>query len=224
MRLLLIEDSARLRNALEQGLRRVGYAVETAANGRDGLARAMASEPDVIVLDLMLPGLDGLSVLRQLREQGSKTHVLILSAKDLVEDRVQGLRQGADDYLVKPFAFDELLARLEALVRRSYQAKNPLLRRGALAIDTTTHQVTCDGRQVGLTPREYGLLEVLALRSGQVQSRQDLWQRLSDLDRRAASNIIDVLIHSLRKKLDPRQPQRFIKTRRGFGYLIEEAP
>ena len=136
MRLLLIEDSDRLRATLERGLSRAGYAVDAAPDGRQGLWLATENEYDVIVLDLMLPEIDGLTVLRTLREKGKPTHVLILSARDLVEDRVQGLRLGADDYLVKPFSFDELCARLEALVRRSYHAKNPVVRIGELEMNT----------------------------------------------------------------------------------------
>jgi len=221
MRLLLIEDSPRLRAALENGLRKAGYAVDTAKDGRDGLWMALENEYDVIVLDVMLPGLDGLSVLRQLREQGKTTHVLILSAKDMVEDRVQGLRLGADDYLVKPFSFDELCARLEALVRRTYQAKNPVIRAGPLEVNTASRRVTWAGHEVKVTPREYSLLEVLVLRAGQVLSRRELWERLYEFDCEVSSNVVDVLIYSLRKKLDPDDPQRLIKTRRGQGYLIE---
>jgi DNA-binding response OmpR family regulator len=140
----------------------------------------------------------------------------------MVEDRVQGLRLGADDYLVKPFAFDELCARLEALVRRSYHAKNPVIRRGPLEINTASRRVTCEGREVKLTPREHSLLEILMLRSGEVLSRRELWERLYEFDREGTSNVVDVLVYSLRKKLDSQDPQRFIQTRRGLGYLIEE--
>jgi DNA-binding response OmpR family regulator len=224
VRLLLIEDSQRLRSALETGLRKAGYAVDTARDGRDGLWMALENDYDVIVLDLMLPGLDGLSVLRQLREGGKSTHVLVLSAKDLIQDRVQGLRLGADDYVVKPFSFDELCARLEALVRRSYHAKNPVIRRGPLEINTASRRVIREGREVRLTPREYSLLEILVLRTGEVLSRRELWERLYEFDREVTSNVVDVLVCSLRKKLDPEDPQHFIKTRRGQGYLIEEAP
>ncbi len=220
----MIEDSQRLRSALENGLRKAGYAVDTARDGRDGLWLALENDYDVIVLDLMLPVLDGLSVLRQLREKGKATHVLILSAKDLIEDRVQGLRLGADDYLVKPFSFDELRARLEALVRRSYHAKNPVIRLGPLEINTASRRVAREGHEVKLTPREYSLLEILVLRSGEVLSRRELWERLYEFDREVTSNVVDVLVCSLRKKLDPDQPQHFVKTRRGQGYLIEEAP
>jgi DNA-binding response OmpR family regulator len=219
MRLLLVEDSARLRSTLERGLRKAGYAVDSARDGREGLWLATENEYDVLVLDLMLPEVDGLTVLSTLRDQGKTTHVLILSARDMVEDRVQGLRMGADDYLVKPFSFDELCARLEALVRRSYQAKNPVIRIGSLEVSTVARRVWYAGREVRLTPREYGLLEVLVLRAGQVVSRRDLWEHLYAFDSEAASNVVDVLVYSLRKKLDG--AQGLIRTRRGEGYVIE---
>jgi DNA-binding response OmpR family regulator len=221
MKLLLVEDSRRLRSALENGLRRAGYALDSTADGREGLWLAEENEYDVIVLDVMLPGLDGLSILRALREQGKTTHVLILSARDLVEDRVQGLKLGADDYLVKPFSFDELCARLEALVRRSYQAKNPRICLGPLEINTASRQVSYAGREVRLTPREYSLLEILALKAGQVLGRRQLSEHLYELDREAESNVVDVLVYSLRKKLDPDHPHRLIKTLRGQGYMLE---
>jgi DNA-binding response OmpR family regulator len=224
MRLLLVEDSQRLRTALEKGLRKAGYAVDVAQDGHEGLWLGTENDYDVIILDLMLPGIDGLTVLHTLRERGKSTHVLILSARDLVEDRIRGLRVGADDYLVKPFAFDELCARLEALVRRSYQAKNPLLRAGPLELNTASRKVALAGREVKLTPREYSLLEILMLRAGEVLGRRELWERLYDFDSETGSNVVDVLVCSLRKKLDPDDPQSLIKTRRGQGYLIEAVP
>jgi len=223
MRLLLIEDSPRLRSALQKGLSREGYAVDTAKDGREGLWLATENEYDVIVLDLMLPEIDGLTVLARLRGQGKDTHVLILSAKDLVEDRVEGLTRGADDYLVKPFSFDELLARLQALVRRSDHVKSPPLHLGELEVHTAARRVTYRGRLVPLTPREYSLLEILVLRAGEVVSRRDLWERLYEFDSEAASNVVDVIVYSLRKKLDPQNPQSVVKTRRGLGYLVGEA-
>ncbi|MFY9822426.1 MAG: response regulator transcription factor [Thermoanaerobaculia bacterium] len=221
MRLLLIEDSARLRSTLQKGLSRAGYAVDTAQDGREGLWLATENEYDVIVLDLMLPKIDGLTVLERLRARGKNTHVLILSARDQVEDRVHGLSRGADDYLVKPFSFDELCARLQALVRRSYHSKNPLVRLGALEVNTAARRVDYRGRPVSLTPREYSLLEVLVFRAGEVVSRRELWERLYEFDSEAASNVVDVLVYSLRKKLDPQEPQSVIKTRRGLGYLVD---
>ena len=208
MRLLLIEDSPRLRSTREKGLRKAGYAVDLAKDGREGLWLATENEYDVIVLDLMLPEIDGLTVLHRLRERGKSTHVLILSARDMVEDRVRGLRHGADDYLVKPFSFDELCARLEALVRRTYHVKNPVIRAGRLELNTASRKVTLASREVKLTPREYSLLEILMLRAGEVLSRRELWERLYEFDSEVASNVVDVLVYSLRKKLDPDDPQR----------------
>jgi DNA-binding response OmpR family regulator len=220
MRLLLIEDSSRLRTVLEQGLRKAGYAVDAAQDGREGLWLATENEYDVIVLDLMLPEIDGLTVLRSLREKGKLTHVLVLSAKDMVEDRVLGLRLGADDYMVKPFSFDELCARLEALVRRSYRVKNPVVRAGDLEVNTAARRAWYAGREIRLTPREYGLLEILVLRAGEVVSRRDLWEHLYAFDDEAASNVVDVLVCSLRKKLGPASAQSSIRTRRGEGYMV----
>ena len=221
MKLLLIEDSNRLRATLERGLRKAGYAVDAAADGRNGLWLATENEYDVIVLDLMLPEIDGLTVLRTLRQRGKATHVLILSAKDLVDDRVQGLDLGADDYLVKPFSFDELCARLQALVRRSYRAKSPRLVFGDLAINTAARRVTRAEVEIRLTAREYSLLEILALRAGEVVSRSDLWEHLYDSDSEVASNVVDVLVCSLRKKIDPANSPSLIGTRRGQGYVID---
>jgi two-component system, OmpR family, copper resistance phosphate regulon response regulator CusR len=225
MRLLIVEDSKRLRATLARGLRKAGYAVDTAQDGREGLWLATENDYDVVVLDLMLPEVDGLSVLRRLRALGRQTHVLILSAKDLVEDRVQGLGLGADDYLVKPFSFGELRARIQALVRRAYHAKNPLLRIAGLEIDTAARRVVHAGREIKLTPHEYGVLEVLVLRAGEVVSRRELWERLYEFESDVSSNVVDVLVCSLRKKLPQDEPQALIKTLRGHGYLVErEAP
>ena len=176
---------------------------------------------DVIILDLMLPGIDGLTLLRTLRERGIATHVLILSAKDMVEDRVQGLSLGADDYLVKPFSFAELCARLKALVRRSYGSKSPVLRVGELTVDTASRQVRHGSQPVPLTAREYGLMELLMRRAGEVVSRRELWEHLYEFDSETASNVIEVMIYSLRRKLGP--DADVIKTRRGQGYLIDQA-
>jgi DNA-binding response OmpR family regulator len=221
MRLLLIEDSDRLRSTLGRGLRKAGYAVDLAKDGREGLWLATENNYDLIVLDLMLPEIDGLTVLSTLRERGKGSHVLILSAKDRVEDRIEGLKRGADDYLVKPFSFDELCARLQVLVRRSYQVKNPLIRIGDLVVHTAARQVLFAGRAVELTPREYSLLEILVLRAGEVVSRRELWESLYEFESEATSNVVDALVYSLRKKLGCQGAQGLIKTRRGEGYVLE---
>ncbi len=222
MKLLLIEDSDRLRETLERGLRKAGYAVDTARDGREGLTLAMERAYDLIVLDLMLPEISGLAVLKTLREAGKGAHVLILSAKDMVEDRVQGLRLGADDYLVKPFAFDELCARLEALVRRSYQVKNPTIRLGGLEVDTVSRRAWYGEREVKLTPREYRILEILVLRAGQIVGRRDLREEdATEPEADPASNVVDVLVFSIRRKLQELGAPSLIQTRRGQGYIIE---
>lgn len=223
MRLLLVEDSDRLRRWLSRGLRREGYAVDVAADGNEGLWSATENAYDVIILDLMLPGIDGLTLLRTLRERGISTHILILSAKDMVEDRVQGLGLGADDYLVKPFSFAELCARIQALVRRSYRSKSPVLRVGDLTVDTASRQVRHGDQPVALTSREYGLMELLVRRAGEVVSRRELWDHLYEFDSDTASNVIEVMIYSLRRKLG--DGADLIKTRRGQGYVIDrDAP
>jgi DNA-binding response OmpR family regulator len=182
MRLLVIEDYLPIQRAVVKGLREAGYAVDAAADGEEGLWYGTSNEYDVIILDLMLPKLDGLTVLQRLREKGRPVHVLILTAKDAVADRVRGLDLGADDYLVKPFAFEELLARVRALGRRAYCAKNPSLEVGDLKIETTTQRVWRGKHEVRLTPREYVLLEYLAMRAGQVVTRTDIWEHIYEFN------------------------------------------
>jgi two-component system OmpR family response regulator len=222
MHVLLIEDSRRLREALTTGLRRHGYVVDDAADGEAGLRWARHNPYDIIILDLMLPKIDGLSVLRTLREEGNDTHVLILTAKGTVNDRVDGLRDGADDYLVKPFSFDELLARIEALVRRSYHAKNPLISIGPLTIDTTARTVRREGREINLSRREYALLEYLAYRKGEVVGRQEAEDHLYGERDFPMSNAVDRLVCALRKKIEQPGEVRLLSTRRGLGYVLRE--
>ena len=221
MKILIVEDSQRLLRSLGQGLSKLGYAVDLAGDGDDGLAFAETYDYDVIVLDLMLPGLPGLEVLQRLRSGGSSAHILILSARDRVEDRVRGLQMGADDYLVKPFAFDELCARIQALVRRRHQAKNPTVRLGSLEIDTARRQVLRRGQPVHLTPSEYRLLEFLAYQPGRIFSQEQLVEHLRRSDSDASSNVIEVLVSGLRKKIHVRGEPPILRTRRGFGYLVE---
>jgi len=223
MRVLVVEDYAPLRKALSKGLREAGFAVDASGDGEEGLWYAESSEYDVIVLDLMLPKIDGFAIIERLRDAGNRTHILILTAKDAVDDRVRGLNLGADDYLVKPFAFDELLARVRALVRRAYDAKSPLIRVADLEIDAAARVVRRAGKQIELTAREYALLEFLALRAGEVVTRTDIWEHVYDFDSSAQSNVVDVYIGYLRKKIErPRLP-RLIHTRRGQGYMLGDA-
>jgi DNA-binding response OmpR family regulator len=224
VKVLVIEDSERLRRSLSEGLQRVGFAVDLAADGSEGLAYAEVNHYDVVLLDLMLPGIDGLTVLRTLRESGRNTHVLILSARDQVESRVLGLDLGADDYMVKPFAFTELCARLRALGRRQHETKNPRLRVGDVEIDTVQRRALRDREPLALSPAEYSLLELLALRRGRVVTRDQILFQLYEVGNEAASNVIEVLICSLRKKVQPPGRPPLIVTRRGQGYLIEAEP
>ncbi len=223
MRVLIIEDYAPLRKAVSQGLREAGFAVDASADGDEGLWYARSNEYDAIILDLMLPQIDGLTILSRLRQAGNPVPILILTARDTVADRVEGLNLGADDYLVKPFAFEELLARVRALVRRKYDVKDPLVRVGDLEVDTAARLVRRAGKQIDLTAREYALLEFLALRAGKVVSRSDVWEHLYDFHSSAESNVVDVYIGYLRKKIEGSGLPRLIHTRRGQGYVLGES-
>lgn len=221
MKVLVIEDSERLRRSLDHGLRREGFTVDFAADGEEGYQYTQAYEYDVVVLDLMLPKLPGLDVLRRLRREGRNCAVLVLSAKDQIEDRVTGLELGADDYLVKPFAFDELCARIRALGRRHHDIKTPQIDLGSIHIDTSKREVGHDDQIIALTPSEYHLLECLALHRGRVMTKQRLREWLYDSNADASSNVVEVLMSSLRKKLRKVGVEEVVKTRHGFGYLIE---
>jgi two-component system copper resistance phosphate regulon response regulator CusR len=221
VRLLLVEDSPRLQTSIPRGLRGRGFIVDVVGNGREALSRALAIDYDVIILDLLLPGLDGWSVLQQLREAGSRTCVLVLSALDQVEDRVRGLRTGADDYLPKPFSFDELVARIEALIRRRHDSKRPQLEIGNLVIDTAKKSVVRSGKTIELSAREYRLLEFLAFRLGHVVSREEIEDRISGRGKPVQSNAVDSAICSLRAKLEIAGERRVIRTHRGLGYSLD---
>ncbi len=222
MRVLVIEDYEPVRQSIVQGLTEEGFAVDATGDGTEGLWYAGSGNYDVILLDLMLPGTNGLTILQQLRERGSPVHVLVLTAKDTLDDRLRGLNLGADDYLVKPFAFAELLARVRALVRRSYAAKSPVIRIADLEIDTNTRKVVRAGRSIELTPREYAILEYLAHRPGQPVTRTTLWEHVYDFEAEPNSNVIDVYVGQLRKKLEDGGRSRLIHTRRGVGYVLED--
>src|SRR5262245_11276285 len=221
MKVLVVEDSERLRRSLEHGLRHSGFAVDLAADGEEGLSLASHGGHDVVVLDLMLPGMDGLEVLRRLRQGGQRVHVLVLSARDQVAERVEGLAAGADDYLVKPFEFEELVARLRALVRRKYGTKDPVHRVGPLEIDTGRRTVAHEGREIPLTRNEYSVLEYLLARRGRVVPKPELLEHLYAEDGRGSENAVEVFVHQLRRKIRvPGHPDA-IRTRRGHGYVIE---
>jgi DNA-binding response OmpR family regulator len=222
MKILVIEDFQLLRDSLAQGLREAGFAVDATGDGEEGLWYATTGNHDVIVLDLLLPRLDGWSILKRLRERKCASHVLILTARDGPEDRVKGLNLGADDYLVKPFVFAELLARVRALVRRKYDAKSPVIRIGDMEIDTLARAVRRGGKCIELSSREYAMLELLASRAGQVVSRSDIWEHVYEFDSAADSNVVDVFIGHLRRKLESEGLPRLIQTRRGHGYVLGE--
>lgn len=216
MRILVVEDEPDLLASLSKALREDGYAVDGAADGEEGLYKAESFEYDAIVLDIMLPKLDGWELLRRLRKS-RKTPVLLLTARDAVKDRVRGLDIGADDYLIKPFDLNELLARLRALIRRAAQQAESLLDMGGVTLDLAARRVVKQGECVPLTAREYALLEYLAMHRGKVVTRTMLYEHLFDENDSSLSNLLDVHVSNLRKKLG----HDFIQTRRGHGYSIE---
>jgi two-component system copper resistance phosphate regulon response regulator CusR len=224
MRLLLVEDYRPLRQSLMKGLREAGFAVDVTGDGNEGLWYATGNEYDVIILDLMLPGMDGLEILKKVRREGRKACVLILTAKDTVQDRVVGLDLGADDYLVKPFAFEELLARIRALLRRNYHEKSPAVEIDDLRIDLATQRVWRGQEEIQLTPREYALLEYLAMRTGQTVSRTDIWEHVYEFNSSASSNVVDVYVGYLRKKIERPNRPSLIHTARGRGYSLGAKP
>lgn len=222
MKVLVVEDNEPLRKAITQRLRESGFAVDETGDGPEGLWLATENKYTVAILDLMLPGLDGLDLLKKMRKQNEETSVLIITARDQVGDRVAGLDAGADDYLVKPFALEELLARVRALTRRKHSVKNPILKVGDLEIDTRRRSVSRGGKEIDLTAREYSLLELLALRSGEVVSRAEIWEQLYDFNQDPESNVVDVFIAYLRRKIETDDKPKLIHTRRGMGYILEE--
>ena len=193
MRMLLIEDHKPLVRALRQGLEEEGFAVDIASDGQEGDFKARTAEYDVIILDIMLPKEDGLSLLQRWRQDGMSTHVLVLTARGSMEDKVKGLDLGADDYMTKPFELEELLARLRALIRRGHQVKSPLIHIHDLEIDTASRTVKRGGKSIHLTPREYALLEFLAFHRGKVTTRSMIWEHLYDDQDENTSNVVDVV-------------------------------
>jgi two-component system, OmpR family, response regulator len=218
MRVLVIEDEPDLLSVLAQSLREAGYAVDTAADGREGLFKAQGNQYDALVLDLMIPQLDGWALLKELRSGGSSVPVLVLTARDALPDRVRGLDSGADDYLTKPYELQELLARLRAIIRRSAGKPSSAVEVGDVLVDTAKKAVLKDGQPVALTAREYALVEFLALHRGELVTRSMLYDHLFDEDDDSLSNLVDVHVSNIRKKLG----KDFIVTRRGQGYLLDE--
>ena len=222
MRVLIIEDDAQLAAYLTKAFAEIGAVVEHAADGRDGLLRAAGNDYDVLVVDRMLPSLDGLGIVRTLRASGDKTPVLILSALGDVDDRVDGLRAGGDDYLVKPFAFSELHARVEALLRRAVPSDQPETRLslGDLEMDLLTREVSRAGHAIALQPREFRLLEYLMRHAGQVVTRTMLLEHVWDYNFDPQTNVIDVHVSRLRGKIDKEFDQPLLHTVRGAGYVL----
>ena len=221
-RILVIEDEARIAQFVERGLIYEGYRVNVARDGQAGLAIARDNPPDLVILDWMLPGLDGLEVCRRLRA-ASEVPILMLTAKDAVTDRVSGLDSGADDYLVKPFSFDELLARIRALLRRSTSTSRPeVLRFADLLLDTGTHRAMRDNRAIDLTAKEYELLELFMRNPRQVLTREVIFDRVWGYDFGGESNIIEVYVRYLRQKTEQESESRLIHTVRGVGYVLRE--
>lgn len=222
MKILVVEDSKKLQKSLRAGLRHLGYAVDIASDGAEGIAYATSGSYDVVVLDLMLPKVPGLTVLKEIRKSTKDPEVLILSSRGQTQDRIAGLQQGADDYLVKPFSFDELHARIQALVRRRFKQKSPVISIGEVRIDTSLHIAYQGDVCFTLTPTEMSILEYLALNRGRVISSERLIDQVYDTNAYASRNAIEAHISSLRKKIRQQGDVEFIETRRGFGYLIAE--
>jgi two-component system, OmpR family, response regulator len=221
MHILLVEDELKMARALRRGLEQEGHSVDSATDGDEGLSRGVEFEYDAIVLDVMLPGRDGFSICRELRGRDRWAPVLMLTARDAVEDRIRGLDAGADDYLVKPFAFGELLARLRALVRRGVSERPAVLTVGDVELDPAAHTVTRGGSLVDLSVREFSLLEFLMRHAGEVVSRTRILEQVWDVNYDSFSNVVDVYVGYLRRKLEQPFGRPFIRTVRGVGYVVE---
>ncbi len=220
MRILLVEDEKKLSDVIKQGFTESGYVVDQAYDGEEGLYLAESESYDIVILDIMLPKIDGMSVCKELRNKGNITPILMLTAKTRLEDKVTGLNAGADDYLGKPFEFAELKARIQALIRRSSQQPSPLIIIGDLEISTVKHTVKKNGRNISLTPKEFGILEFLARHKGEVVTRTQIMEHVWDYNFDSLSNVVDVFVATLRKKLKGNQ---VIRTVHGVGYKLTDA-
>ena len=223
MRILIVEDEKLLNRVVTKKLKAAKYACDSCFDGEDGLSHALSGEYDVILLDIMLPKMNGLEVLRRLRESGDKTPVLILTAKGSIEDRVTGLDLGADDYLVKPFSLDELMARVRVMLRRAGGSASNILKAADLTVDIERRKAARGGKEIDLTTKEFDILEYMIRNQGIVLSREKIVSHAWDYDYEGESNVIDVYIRFLRKKVDEGFDTKLIHTKRGAGYILEEA-
>ncbi len=221
MRILIVEDEKSLADIIKKGIEEEGYAVDVAYNGEEGLFIAENEPSDLIILDIMLPVIDGITILKKIRKAGIKTPVLMLTAKDTIMDKVSGLDSGADDYLTKPFVFEELLARMRALIRRDSEVKASIITIGDLTIDIATHEVRRGRKNISLSAKEYALIEYMALNKNKVLSRTVLTEHLYDQDFDLESNVIDVFINRIRNKIDRDFNIKLIHTVRGAGYMLK---
>lgn len=222
MRLLVVEDELHLQSVIKKRLMKENYSVDACGNGKDALDYLNASPYDAVILDIMLPGLSGIEVLRRIRSEGNRVPVLLLTALDGVDDRVSGLDSGADDYLVKPFAFEELLARIRVMLRRSAEHTTDLLTLADLTVDLKSHEVSRNGRRIELSGKEFAMLEYLMRNQGRVLSREQIEQHVWSFDYEGGSNMVDVYIRYLRRKIDDDFEHRLIHTVRGAGYVMRE--
>lgn len=222
MRILIIEDEMKTAGFIKKGLRESGYTADVAGDGKEGLELALTREYDVIILDVMLPGIDGWQVITRIRSLKRETPVIFLTARDAVQDRIKGLELGADDYLVKPFAFSELLIRIRTIMRRGPVRTQELITIADLEIDLMGHRVTRSGKRLDLTPKEFSLISLLARRTGEVLTRTRIAERIWDMDFDSDTNVVDVHMRRLRAKVDDPYEKKLIHTVRGVGYVLEE--
>ena len=222
MKILLAEDEVDLNNVVTRYLKKNGYSVDSVLDGEEALDYLEYSEYDLVILDIMMPKVDGFEVIKKLRNKGNHTSILMLTARDNADDKVKGLDLGADDYIVKPFDFNELIARIRAVVRRKYGNSSNKLVIGDLILDTSEKSVTRAGKQIELTGKEYEVLEYLMQSKNRILSREQIKEHVWDFDYEGDSNIIDVLIKNIRKKIDVEAGKQIIYTKRGLGYVIKE--
>jgi len=222
MRILIVEDEKKTAAYLKKGLSESGFVVDVVEQGEDGLHLARTGDYDLVILDVMLPKQDGWSVLNEMRRSGKQTPVLFVTARDSIQDRVKGLELGADDYLVKPFAFSELLARVRSILRRGPVRQPEMLRIAGLEIDLLRHRATRDGKRLDLTPKEFALLSLLVRRAGDVLSRTLIAEQVWDMNFDSDTNVVDVSVRRLRSKVDDPFTKKLIHTVRGMGYVLEE--